>query len=474
LVASNSPRDTFRQPVRDLIHLASGTDQAVDIQINPKSIAAGSVTAAEALSGAIEAGDSPACRHAFIRRFDATAHTTAQLVDRAREAGLTLPALAGMPVSVKDLFDVAGQPTTAGARALANATPATRDSTAVARLRAAGAVLVGHTNMSEFAFSGVGINPHHGTPVNPRVPGEPCVPGGSTSGGAVSVATGAAWAALGSDTGGSIRIPAALQGLVGFKSTQRLTPLDGCIPLSPSLDTTCAITRNVADAVLMHGILAARLPQPLRRPLRALRLGVPSTWMLDGLDSAVASAFEATLRALAAAGAQIETVDMPALADLSTLQAGGGFPAAESWAWHRHRLAKQEADYDPRVAVRIKRGAQISAADYLDLQHARQELIKRFSEAAQDFDALLSPTVPVTAPALAPLLADDALFFATNALLLRNPSAVNLLDGCALSLPCQPRGSLPVGLMVWAPAMHDDAVLGVALAIEAVLAGTGA
>jgi aspartyl-tRNA(Asn)/glutamyl-tRNA(Gln) amidotransferase subunit A len=456
-----------------LIHLAPGTDRTVDTQINPKSIAAGSVTAAEALRSAIEAGDSPACRHAFIRRFDATAQTTAQLVDRAREAGLTLPALAGLPISVKDLFDVAGQPTTAGSRALANAAPAARDSTAVARLRAAGAVLVGHTNMSEFAFSGVGINPHHGTPLNASVTGDPTIPGGSTSGGAVSVATGAAWAALGSDTGGSIRIPAALQGLVGFKNTQRLTPLDGSIPLSSTLDTSCAITRTVADAVLMHGILAARLPQPLRRPLRALRLGVPSTWMLDGLDVAVASAFEAALRALAASGAQIETIDMPALAGLTQLQAGGGFPAAESWAWHRHRLASQEAGYDPRVAMRIKRGAQISAADYLDLQHARQALIARFEEAAQDFDALLSPTVPITAPALGPLLADDAIFFATNALLLRNPSAVNLLDGCALSLPCHARGDRPVGLMVWAPAMHDDAVLGVSLAIEAVLAGAG-
>ena len=446
----------------------------MDIQINPKSIAAGSITAAEVLRTAIEAADSPACRHAFVRRFDATAQTTAQLVDRAREAGLTLPALAGMPISVKDLFDVAGQPTTAASRALANAAPAVRDSTAVARLRAAGAVLVGHTNMSEFAFSGVGINPHHGTPLNPRIPGEACVPGGSTSGGAVSVATGAAWAALGSDTGGSIRIPAALQGLVGFKNTQRLTPLDGSIPLSPTLDTTCAITRTVAEAVLLHGILAARLPQPLRRPLRALRLGVPSTWMLDGLDETVATAFEAALRSLAAAGAQIETVDMPVLADLTQLQAGGGFPAAESWAWHRHRLSTQEADYDPRVALRIKRGAQISAADYLDLQHARHDLIARFEDAAQDFDALLSPTVPVTAPPIAPLLADDALFFATNALLLRNPSAVNLLDGCALSLPCHAPDAPPVGLMVWAAASHDDAVLGVSLAIEAVLAGAGA
>jgi amidase/aspartyl-tRNA(Asn)/glutamyl-tRNA(Gln) amidotransferase subunit A len=340
----------------------------VDTQVNPKSIAAGSVSAVEALQAAIEAGASSACRHAFIRRFDSTALTTAQLVDRARDAGLKLPALAGLPISVKDLYDVAGQSTTAASVSMSDAAPAARDSGAVARLRAAGAVLVGHTNLSEFAFSGVGINPHHGTPLNPRVTDVPSIPGGSTSGGAVSVAVGAAWAALGSDTGGSIRIPAALQGLVGFKNTQRLTPLDGCIPLSPTLDTACAITRNVSDAILVHGILAARLPQPLRRPLRALRLGVPSTWMLDDLHPNVASAFESSLRALSLAGAQIETLDMPVMAQLARLQVGGGFSAAESWAWHRHRLSHREADYDPRVALRIKRGAHISAADYLDLK----------------------------------------------------------------------------------------------------------
>lgn len=441
----------------------------MQIQINPKSIAAGTTTARDALRAAQAAADAPACRHAFIRRFDAAAEVTAQTVDRAREAGLPLPALAGLPVSVKDLFDVAGQPTTAGSRSLADAEPAARDSTAVARLRGAGAVLVGHTNLSEFAFSGVGINPHHGTPRNPCSQGQALIPGGSSSGAAVSVATGASWGALGSDTGGSIRIPAALQGLVGFKNTQRLTPLQGCIPLSPTLDTACAITRSVADAVLLHGILSARLPQPLRRPLRALRLAVPSTLMLDALSPEVAAAFDAALRRLSAAGAQIETIELPALAELANLQAQGGFAAAESWAWHRQRLATREADYDPRVAARIKRGAAISAADYLDLQQARARWIERITAAIDGFDALLSPTVPITAPPLQPLLDDDDTFFALNALLLRNPSAVNLLDGCALSLPCQAPGTLPVGLMVWGPALADDAVLGASLAIEAVL-----
>ena len=392
--------------------------------------------------------------------------------DAAHAAGAPVPPLAGLAVSIKDLFDVAGEVTAAGSTALANRPAALQDCPAVARLRAAGAAILGRTNMSEFAFSGVGINPHHGTPVNPVTAAlnpTPRAPGGSTSGGAVSVATGAAWAALGSDTGGSIRIPAALMGLVGFKNTQRLTPLAGAVPLSSTLDTACAITRSVRDAVLLHGLLAARTPRPLRRPLPALRLAVPQTVMLDGLDGDVARAFEATLATLREAGAQIEDLPLAPLGELAHLQAQGGFTAAESWAWHRARLARREADYDPRVAQRIRRGEAISAADYLDLLQERARWIARVEAEAAGFDALLSPTVPMVAPALAPLLASDKGFFAINGLLLRNPSAVNMLDGCALSLPCQAVGQMPVGLMVWGPAMSDDAVLGVSLTIEATL-----
>ena len=360
---------------------------------------------------------------------------------------------------------------------MAGAAPAAADCPAVARLRAAGAALTGHTNLSEFAYSGVGINPHFGTPVNPVTAGHnptPRIPGGSTSGGAVSVAAGAAWAALGSDTGGSIRIPAALQGLVGFKNTQRLTPLHGAVPLSSTLDTACAITRSVRDAVLVHGLLAARTPQPLARPLQALRLAVPQTVMLDGLDSDVARAFEDTLTTLRAAGVQIEELPLRALAELAGLQAQGGFTAAESWAWHRARLNLQEDDYDPRVAQRIRRGEAMSAADYIDLIQARRAWIASIEAEVLGFDAMLSPTVPMVAPALAPLLASDQRFFAINTLLLRNPSTVNMLDGCALSLPCQATDQMPVGLMVWGPAMHDDSVLGVSLAIESALAGSTA
>lgn len=447
----------------------------MDTQVNPKSIAAGELSATAALEAAIHTAQSHTCQHTFVRRFDAQARASAAAIDTAHAAGLPLPPLAGVPISIKDLFDVAGQPTTAASRSLADAQTATQDSPAVARLRLAGAVLVGHTNMSEFAFSGVGINPHHGTPRHVRsTSARPRIPGGSTSGGAVSVASGACWAALGSDTGGSIRIPAALQGLVGFKNTQRLTPLAGTVPLSSTLDTACAITRNVADAILVHGILAARTPRLPTKPLPALRFAVPETVMLDDLEPAVATAFGATLATLSRAGASIQTLPMAALAELGPMQARASFAAAESWAWHRQRLATREADYDPRVALRIRRGSQMSAADYIDLMQARADWILRMEQTMAGFDAMLSPTVPILAPAMAPLVDDDDLFFQTNTLLLRNPSAVNMLDGCGLSLPCPTDGDWPVGLMVWGPALADDAILAASLHIESALSRAGA
>lgn len=430
----------------------------------------GQRSAREALEASLEAADSSAARLAFVRRFDAEARAAADAIDRRDDA----PPLAGLAVSIKDLFDVSGWPTTAASASLSDAPAAARDAPAVARLRAAGAVLVGHTNLSEFAFSGVGINPHWGTPANVAtntLDAEPRIPGGSTSGGAVSVASGAAWAALGSDTGGSIRIPAALQGLVGFKNTARLTPTDGCIPLSTTLDTACAITRSVRDAVLLHGLLAARPMALERRGLSEWRLALPRTLMLDALEDPVAEAFERAVHALRAAGASIETVDLPVLTDTSPLLRGGGIPAAESWAWHRERLAQRGPQYDPRVALRIRRGESIDAATYAALLDERRAWIVRVESAIAGFDALLSPTVAIVAPRIAPLVASDEAFFAANGLLLRNPSVVNLIDGCALSLPCHPQGSWPVGLMVWGPALADDRVLSASLAIEAALSG---
>ncbi len=418
---------------------------------------------------ALEACIAAATPHTFVRRFDEAARQAADHLDRDARR---LP-LGGLAVSIKDLYDVQGWPTTAASASRHDAPAAATDAPAVARLRAAGGVPVGHTNLTEFAFSGVGINPHFGTPANPAtaaLDAEARIPGGSTSGGAVSVATGAAWAALGSDTGGSIRIPAALQGLVGFKNTQRLTPTQGCIPLSSSLDTACAITLSVRDAVLLHEVLAARRVQRIDKPLREWRLALPQTLMLDAMEPAVAAAFERAIDTLRAAGATITPIDLPLLNEAAHLQRGGGIPAAESWAWHREALQSRQALYDPRVALRIRRGEAVH--DLAQLLAERKTWIARMEAALHGFDALLSPTLPIVAPRMQPLIDSDDAFFAANALLLRNPSLINLADGCALSLPCHRHGEWPVGLMVWSTAMADDRVLNVALAIEAALAAS--
>jgi aspartyl-tRNA(Asn)/glutamyl-tRNA(Gln) amidotransferase subunit A len=436
-------------------------------------IIARQMRASDAVEASIAAAHADANRRTYVQLDAAGARATAAQVDALFDAGAPLPPLAGLAVSVKDLFDVQGEVSAAGSTVLAGAPAAVADCPAIERLRRAGAALLGRTNMSEFAFSGVGINPHHGTPANPAtalIDPLPRIPGGSTSGGGVSVATGAAWAALGSDTGGSIRIPAALQGLVGFKNTARLTPTQGAVPLSTTLDTVCAITRSVRDAVLLHELLAARSVAGSERPLHAYRFALPKTLMLDALDPTVATAFSRSVAALRRAGARVDDIDLRPLADVAGINAGGGFSPVEAWAWHRSLLGANEAAYDPRVALRIRRGERMSAADYIDLLQARRDWISRMQADMSGFDAMLSPTVPCVAPPIAPLIASDEAFFATNGLLLRNPAVVNLLDGCAVSLPCQVNGEMPVGLMVWSHAMQDDKVLAASLAIEATLA----
>lgn len=438
-----------------------------------EAVRSGAASASALMQTSIGVARGESCRSAFVRTFYDSAQAQADVINAQRAAGLPLPALAGLSVSIKDLFDVAGWPSTAASHAMLPAKPATQDCPAVARLRQAGAAFIAHCNMSEFAFSGVGINPHYGTPSNPatlKLDPSPRIPGGSTSGGAVSVAAGAAWATLGSDTGGSIRIPAALQGLVGFKNTQRLVPNDGCIPLSQSLDTTCAITLSVRDAVLLHEILANRKVDLTHRPLHARRFAVAKELMQNDMDATVGAAFERSLALLRAAGAKIEVVSLALLLELSSLLARGSLPAAESWTWHRQRLSEREHDYDPRVARRIRLGEKMSAADYIDVINGRQDWIARMQAALQGFDGVLSPTVPMVAPESAPLIASEEAFLATNSLLLRNTSAVNMLDGCAISLPCHQAVEMPVGLMLWSGGGNDDTILDTALQIEICLA----
>ncbi|MBT9506501.1 amidase [Rhodoferax sp.] len=415
---------------------------------------------------AIAAAQSNRCSHVFLTTLFDQARATADT------PGIVSRPLAGLAVSVKDLFDMAGQTTCAGSIVLQNAPPAAQDCAAVSRLKQAGASIIGRTNMSEFAFSGVGINPHYGTPSNACDTDVARIPGGSSSGAAISVATGAAFIGLGSDTGGSIRIPAALNGLVGFKNTARLVPNTGVLPLSTTMDTVCALTRSVRDAVYAHELLSQQRVTRSPAPLCAYRLGVPRTWMLDGLDATVSRAWQRTLKTLRDAGARIDEIPLAEIHELQQIQATGGFSAAESYAWH-HRLLKHKAHlYDPRVVARIQRGATMRACDYIELQDARRSWIERMETAMQGFDAFLSPTVPIVAPPIADIAPGsqrDEAFFRVNTLLLRNTSVINMLDGCAISIPCHELGELPVGLMIWAGAMRDDPVLNIAQKIESIL-----
>lgn len=405
----------------------------------------------------------------FTRLYPEAARAAAVHADAMRAANAALSPVAGLPVSIKDLLDVAGETTLAGSIVLKNFPAAKSDAPVVQRLRSAGAAILGKTNMTEFAFSGVGINPHYGTPRNPADSQTARIPGGSSSGAAVSVASGICVAAIGSDTGGSIRIPAALCGLTGFKPTAHRVPTAGAIPLSTTLDTVCAMTRSVDDCILIDSIIADTPLTIPELPLTGLRLALPRTLMLDGMDAHVADSFSSVLTRLSAAGARI--IDMPfsMLADLPQLNR---FAGAESFAWHRELLAEHEADYDPRVVKRINQGAAMSAADYMHLHQARRIWITQMENLLAPFDALIMPTVPIVAPLLADLEASDEMFAKFNALLLRNPSAINYLDGCAISLPCHAAGTLPVGLTIAGPALSDRTVLAIARAVAGCL-GSG-
>jgi len=406
----------------------------------------------------------------FLRTHRESALAEAKASDALRAHGIVPSPLAGIPVSVKDLFDVAGDITRAGSKALADAAPAKVDATVVRRLRQAGAIIIGRTNMVEFAFSGLGLNPHYGTPMNPWDRATGRIPGGSSSGAAVSVADGMAAMGRGTDTGGSVRIPAALCGLTGFKPTARRISKDGTFPLSTTLDSIGPIAHGVACCALVDSILAGEAPQvPQALPLKGLRLGVVQDYVLDGLDSGVAAAFGRALARLSRAGASVTDVRFEALQRLPQMNQKGGLVVAEAYAIHREPIARRKADYDPRVASRILRGADVSAAEYIDILNQRALMIADSAGVAAPYDALLMPTVIMVAPPIAPLEADDQFYGKTNLAMLRNPSVVNFLDGCALSIPCQEPGAAPVGLMVVGQNGEDRRLLAVGLAVEAAL-----
>ncbi|HEX3121694.1 MAG TPA: amidase [Rhodanobacteraceae bacterium] len=398
------------------------------------------------------------------------ARAAADRVDAQRRAGARLPVLAGIPLSIKDLFDEAGVTTLGGSKVLVGTAPATRDSTVVERVRNSGAIIIGRTNLTEFAYSGLGINPHYGTPKNAFDRASARIPGGSTSGGAISVSDGMAAGAIGTDTGGSVRIPAALNGLVAFKPTARRVPLDGALPLSSSLDSAGPIARTVADCALLDQVLSAESGSAAAPvALHGLRFAVPQTVFLDALSADVARAFAQALARLSTAGATIVELPMAEFAQAATVSSRGSLVSAEAFAWHRRWIADGAGKYDPRVIVRIRPGEAMSAADYIDLLQLRQNFIRTITAVARGYDALLMPTTPETAPTIAEVGKDDDSYFRWNGRMLRNTSIVNAFDGCALSIPCQDPGSAPVGLMIAGTQDTDQRILAIGLAVEEVV-----
>jgi aspartyl-tRNA(Asn)/glutamyl-tRNA(Gln) amidotransferase subunit A len=397
------------------------------------------------------------------------ARAAADAADARSRHGMALGPLDGVILTIKDLFDVAGKPTRAGSKILTEeAMPAASDAPAIRRLRQAGGIIVAKTNMSEFAFSGIGANPHLGTPGNPADRAR--VPGGSSSGAAVAAADAMCEIAIGSDTGGSTRIPAALCGIVGYKPSRQRIPTQGAFPLSYTLDSIGPMARSVADCAAADAVMAGEEPPPLEpAPLAGLRCGLASGWPMRDLDATVGKRFPQALDRLTKAGVLFSTEELPLLEAMLQVNRKGGIVPAEAYAIHRERLARRGGDIDPNVRLRIERGGQIPAADYIEMLCERAGLARAMDARLADLDALVMPTVPIVAP-LIEEVATPTGFTAKNTLLLRNAGIANFFDLCAVSLPLRQEGELPVGFMLVARNGHDRKLFRIAAAFEQVFA----
>ena len=438
------------------------------------ALAAGRISAASLVDAALDRITDPAGegKRAFTAVHAEAARAQAKAMDALRHAGRAPSPWAGIPITVKDLFDEHGHPTPAGSAVLRDAPAAAEDAPVVARLKRQGFIVIGRTNMVEFAFSGLGVNPHYGTPLSPWDRATGRLPGGSSSGAAVAAADHMGFGGLGTDTGGSCRVPAALCGVVGYKPTARRVPITGVLPLAPSLDSVGPLARSVACCALLDAVISGvESPQPLsHRGVAGLRFGLPrGTFLTEDQDPVVAAAFQRALSRLSAAGARIELFDIPELAEIPAVNATGGFAASEAWAWHRGLVAAKAAGYDPRILARIRRGERMSAADYIDLLGHRARIIAAVAKRTSPFDAVVTPTCPIIPPALAEV-ETEAEYNRINLLLLRNTAVGNFLDRCSISLPIHRPGEAPVGLMLTGEAMADAALFSTAHAVEAALA----
>ncbi len=428
-------------------------------------------SAVERLTQALARIDDPQSEgaRACLTLYRDEARAAADAADARARAGISLGPLDGAIISIKDLFDVAGEVTRAGSKVLADdGKPAAQDAPVVRRLRAAGSVILAKTNMSEFAFSGLGLNPHYGTPGNPADRAR--VPGGSSAGAAVAAADGMCEIAIGSDTGGSTRIPAALCGITGFKPSRLRVSTEGAFPLSYTLDSIGPMAKSVVDCFNADAVLAGETPSALEAmPLAGLRLGVAQGLPLENLDDTVGRRFPEALDRLERAGARLTYEKMPLLDDMMKALSRSSILMAEAYAIHKERLARRGDAIDQIVRARLDRGAGIAAADFIDAVRDRAALIHAMDARLADLDALVLPTTPIVAPRLDEV-ATPKDFMARNAMVLRNTTIANYFDLTAISLPLPRDGGLPTGLMLFARNGHDRRLFRIAAAVEKVFA----
>ncbi|MET0387732.1 MAG: amidase [Polyangiales bacterium] len=403
-----------------------------------------------------------------LTTYTESARAEADAATQRQRAGNRRGPLDGSVITIKDLFDVRGEITRAGSPAWArHAQPAAADAPIIAALRAAGAVIVAKTNMTEFAFSGLGINPHFGTPGNPR--DRRRIPGGSSSGAAVALADGIGELAIGTDTGGSTRIPAALCGLVGWKPTARRISTQGVHPLSTTLDSVGPIAADVArchaaDAVMAGGTWGALEPASLT----GLRFGAIQGMPLEQVDDTVATTYTRTLSRIAAVSG-VRDVALEVLQLMADVNERGGIAPAEAFTTHRSLLFSHGSEVDPFVRQRMQAAAHMPAPDYIANLRDRAVAIAQLDEVFDTYDALLLPTTPIVAPLLHELKTPEAMG-SRNRLLLRNTAIANFFDLCAISLPMHQGEGLPCGLMLFGRSNDDAKLFRIAAALEAELA----
>ena len=403
----------------------------------------------------------------------------AKAAETAIKAGVDLGPLHGLPYVAKDLFDVRGYPTTAGTRLLAKAI-ATRDSAVTQKLDRTGMVLLGKTNTVQFAYGGVGINSDHGTPHNPWN-STPHAPGGSSSGTGVAVSAGLAPFGLGTDTGGSVRIPAALCGVVGLKTTVGRISRAGVYPLSFSLDSVGPLTRSVEDAALVYqhmlgedaedettaGIPPHDVLRALKAGVKGLRLAFAETTFFDDADPEIAKAVREAGRVLKDLGASVESVSFPEAAEAAQLNPRGLVIAAEAYAVNQKFLEEHFDEMDPHVRERMKNGKNVSGPEYFEKTRLWSALRVKADQALSNLDGVLVPTAIIPPLPTGPMVGNMDTYMLRNGQYLRNTAIGNILRLCGLSLPCGfTQKGLPIGLMIYGRGFTEDTVLRIGHAYE--------